>query len=47
MSILKKYQVALELLDKEKIEECIHDDYALLITPKEKYSIKLKLFSGQ
>ena len=28
MSILKKYQVALELLDKDKIEECIHDDYA-------------------
>ena len=28
MSIIKKYQIALELLDKDKIEECIHDDYA-------------------
>ena len=28
MSILKKYQNAIELLDKNQIQECLHDDYA-------------------
>ena len=42
MSILKKYQNALELLNSNDIENCLHDDYQFTNYSQDKVLISLK-----